>query len=183
MTSSHASPTASVPSGPTRWANGLCNLLVMFGGLCLLAAALLTGLSIVGGLALTPLPGEIELVEALCGFAVFAFLPYCQLVRGHVGVDLFLTAFGPKVMRWSQLIGDLVIAILFGIVTWRHTIGFMDKLHNGETTPLLLLPIWWGYAVALVLLAANMIICLYALATDIHAIRHGQTLTTAAGAH
>ncbi|MBB4955510.1 TRAP-type C4-dicarboxylate transport system permease small subunit [Agrobacterium vitis] len=175
--------TGPLKSTAERWAAGLCNVLVGFGGLCLLAAALLTGLSIVGGLARTPLPGEIELVEALCGFAVFAFMPYCQLMRGHVGVDLFLNAFGPKAMSWSQLIGDLVIAVLFAIVTWRHTIGFMDKLDNGETTTLLLLPLWWGYAVALVLLAANMLICLYALITDIGAIRHGQPLTIAPGAH
>lgn len=179
MTSSHTSHD----SGPQPWANSLCNVLVGFGGLCLMAAALLTGLSIAGGLALAPLPGEIELVEALCGFAVFAFLPYCQLMRGHVGVDLFLNAFGPKAMNWSQLVGDAVIAVLFGIVTWRHTIGFLDKLGNDETTPLLLLPIWWGYAVSLVLLAANMLICLYALITDIQAIRRGEILTTAPGAH
>lgn len=185
MTSSSSSPgfQPQQKALPQPWVHGLCNLLVYFGGLCLLAATLLTGVSIVGGLALAPLPGEIELVEALCGFAVFAFLPYCQLMRGHVGVDLFLNAFGPKAMNWSQLVGDLVIAILFGLVTWRHAIGFMDKLNNGETTTLLLLPIWWGYAVALILLIANLLVCLYALTTDIWAIRTGQAINTAPGAH
>lgn len=185
MTSSSASP-ASQPhpkAKPQQWVHGLCNLLVYFGGGCLIVAALLTGVSIIGGLALAPLPGEIELVEALCGFAVFAFLPYCQLMRGHVGVDLFLNAFGPKAMNWSQLVGDLVIAILFGLITWRHAIGFMDKWNNGETTTLLLLPIWWGYAVALILLIANLLVCLYALTTDIWAIRTGHAINTAPGAH
>lgn len=166
-----------------RACHGLAASLVLFGGLCLVVACGLTVASILGGLTLRPLPGEIELVEALCGLAVFAFLPYCQLKRGHVGVDILISAFGPKAMNWTQLIGDVVIAVLIGLVTWRHAVGTMDKIGNGETTPLLLMPVWWGFAIALAILIANVIVCLYVIAADIRDIRRGKTIVAAMGAH
>lgn len=166
-----------------RACHGLAASLVLFGGLCLVVACGLTVASILGGLTLRPLPGEIELVEALCGLAVFAFLPYCQLKRGHVGVDILISAFGPKAMNWTQLIGDIVIAMLIGLVTWRHAVGTMDKIGNGETTPLLLMPVWWGFAVALALLVVNVIVCLFVIAADIRDMRRGKTIVAAMGAH
>lgn len=166
-----------------RACHALAGALVAFGGLCLLAACLLTVLSIAGSLTIRPLPGEIELVEALCGLAVFAFLPFCQLKRGHVGVDIIISAFGPKAMNWTQLAGDVLIAALLGLVTWRHFVGTLDKFGNGETTPLLLLPVWWGYAVALALLVANLIICLFVVAADFRDIRNRRTIVASLGAH
>ena len=166
-----------------RACHGLAASLVLFGGLCPVVACGLTVASILGRLTLRPLPGEIELVEALCGLAVFAFLPYCQLKRGHVGVDILISAFGPKAMNWTQLIGDIVIAVLIGLVTWRHAVGTMDKIGNGETTPLLLMPVWWGFAVALALLVVNVIVCLFVIAADIRDMRRGKTIVAAMGAH
>ncbi|MDH4414620.1 MAG: TRAP transporter small permease [Rhizobium sp.] len=166
-----------------RGSNALASGLVVFGGFCLVLACGLTAASIVGAIAIRPLPGEIELVEALCGLAVFAFLPFCQLKRGHVGVDILISAFGPKAMNWTQLIGDIIIAVLTALITWRHAIATMDKFGNGETTPLLLLPIWWGFAIALFILVANIIVSLYVIAADIRDIRQGKTIVAAMGAH
>ncbi len=161
----------------------LAHGLVAFGGLCLVVASALTALSIIGGLTIRPLPGEIEVVEILCGLAVFAFLPYCQLKRGHVGVDILISAFGPKAMNWTQLIGDVIIAVLIGLVTWRHVIGTLDKFGNGETTPLLLFPVWWGFAVGAVLLVANILVCLFVILSDIRDIRDRRTIVASLGAH
>ncbi|WP_137157721.1 TRAP transporter small permease [Rhizobium sp. FKL33] len=156
---------------------------VLFGGFCLLIAMVLTGLSIAGALTIRPLPGEIELVEALCGFAVFAFMPYCQLRRGHVGVDLFVQPMGRGAMKWTQLVGDLVITALFGLVAWRHAIGMFDKIRNGETTPLLLLPIWWGFAIGLVFLVIATLVSLYTVFVDIEDIRKGRDGEASFGGH
>jgi TRAP-type C4-dicarboxylate transport system permease small subunit len=166
-----------------RASNSLATGLVVFGGFCLVLACLLTAASIFGAIAIRPLPGEIELVEALCGLAVFAFLPFCQLKRGHVGVDILISAFGPKAMNWTQLIGDIIIAVLTALITWRHAIGTLDKIENGETTPLLLLPVWWGFVIALVILLANLLVSVYVIAADIRDIRQGKTIIAAMGAH
>lgn len=170
-------------AGLEHFCTRLSSLLVAFGGFCLVAACALTGLSIIGGLTFKPLPGEIELVEALCGLAVFAFLPFCQLKRGHVGVDILIAGLGAKAMNWTQLAGDIIIAVLVALLTWRHAIGTLDKFENGETTALLLLPVWWGYAIALALLAANLIVCLYIILSDIREIKSGRTIVASLGAH
>lgn len=166
-----------------RFTDSLATALVAVGGLCLVGASVLTGLSIIGSLTVEPIPGEIEIVEALCGLAVFAFLPFCQLRRGHVGVDLLVSAFGTKAMNWTQLAGDIIIMVLIGLLTWRHWVGFVDKFGNGETTPLLLIPVWWGYALALILLAANLVTCLFVIVADLRAIRHGNAIVASVGVH
>lgn len=166
-----------------RASNALANGLVFLGGVCLVLACALTAASVVGAIVIRPLPGEIEVVEALCGLGVFAFLPFCQLKRGHVGVDILISAFGPKAINWTQLIGDIIIAVLMALITWRHAIGTMDKFENGETTPLLLLPVWWGFAIALAILVANLLVSLYVIAADIRDIRRGKTIIAAMGAH
>ncbi|MBO3759237.1 TRAP transporter small permease [Ciceribacter sp. L1K23] len=166
-----------------RYVRRLAIVLVAFGGFCLVIACALTLISIVGGLVIRPLAGEIELVEALCGLAVFAFLPYCQLRRGHVGVDLLISSLGPKAMNWTQLIGNVIVTGLIVIVTWRHWVGTMDKFSNGETTSILQLPVWWGYAIALVLLIANILVGLFVILSDIREIRSGRDIEMSVGAH
>ncbi|WP_377295814.1 TRAP transporter small permease [Rhizobium sp. SGZ-381] len=178
-----ATETSSSFAALERAAHRLAGVLVGFGGVCLVIACALTGFSILGSLTIRPIPGEIELVEAFCGLAVFAFLPYCQLKRGHVGVDLMIAPFGTRAMNATQLAGDIIIAVLFALLTWRHGVGLMDKFGNGETTPLLLLPVWWGLAIAMVLLVANVLICLFVLVADLRDIRRGRAITVSMGAH
>ena len=166
-----------------RTVHRLAGWVAIFCGLCLVAASVLTGISIMGSLTYRPLPGEIELVEILCGLAVFAFLPYCQLHKGHVGVDLFIGLMGHKAINWTQLIGDVIITLLFALLTWRHWIGTVDKFHNGEFTSILFIPIWWGYAAAMVLLLINVLVSIWTVYADIRDIRRGVDVELPLGGH
>ena len=161
----------------------LAEWVAIFGGLCLVAASVLTGVSIIGSLTYKPLPGEIELVEILCGLAVFAFLPYCQIKKGHVGVDLFIGMLGHKAINWTQLVGDILIALLFALLTWRHWIGTVDKFRNGEFTPILFIPIWWGFAAALILLVINLVVSAWTVYADIRDMKHGVDVEVPLGGH
>ena len=52
--------------------------------------ALLVTVSVTGRyLIAAPIPGDYDLVAILSGCAVFAFLPYCQMVHGNVMVEFF----------------------------------------------------------------------------------------------
>ncbi len=170
------------PTALDRLAERLATFFVIVGGVLLVAASALTVLSVIGSLALSPVPGEIEVVEILCGLAVFAFLPFCQLKRGHVGVDILISAFGKTAMNVSQLVGDLVITVLLSIVTWRLWVGLVDKFGNGETTALLIIPVWWGYAGAFVLLLVNILVCLAVLVSDYRHMRQGSSIVSS-GSH
>lgn len=174
-------PLSSGSAG--RVIHKLAEAVAILGGLCLVAAAVLTGISIIGGLLYRPLPGEIELVEILCGLAVFAFLPYCQLHKGHVGVDILIAAFGPRAITWTQLIGDLIITILLALLTWRHWIGTLDKFRNGEFTSILFIPLWWGFAAALVLMLIGLVVSIWTVIADISDIRRGVDIELPLGGH
>lgn len=173
--------TASGATG--RLVHRVAEAVAIFGGLCLVAASVLTGISIAGSLTFKPLPGEIEVVEILCGLAVFAFLPYCQLKKGHVGVDLLIGAMGHKAINWTQLIGDVIITVLFALIAWRHWIGTLDKFRNGEITPILFIPVWWGFAAAMALLLINVAVSAYTVFADIRDMRRGVDIEIPLGGH
>lgn len=128
--------------------------LAIAGGCVLVAMVVLTVVSVTGrgltGLAigLGPVPGAFELVELGSAFAVFSFLPWCQLKRGHVTVDLFVGMLGERALLVAELLGDILIFSAAAVIAWRLWLGMMDKMRFGETTYILGLPLWWGYAAA-----------------------------------
>ena len=68
-----------------RLVEAMARALALIGGAALIVIIGVTVVSVVGRalifVGLGPIPGDFEIVEALTGFAVFCFLPYCQLVR------------------------------------------------------------------------------------------------------
>ncbi|MGD1923755.1 MAG: TRAP transporter small permease, partial [Paracoccaceae bacterium] len=90
-----------------RLINSLGAILATTGGALLAGLAVMTVISVTGrsltSVGLRPITGDFELVEVGCAVAIFSFLPWCQLKRGHVTVDLFV-GFGPAwLMRFSTL--------------------------------------------------------------------------------
>jgi TRAP-type C4-dicarboxylate transport system permease small subunit len=110
----------------------LARTLAIIGGVVLTALVLLTCVSVIGrggntlghsdfltgilpGFAdmlneFGPVTGDFEVVEAGIAFAIFAFLPICQLHGGHATVDVF-TNMMPK--RFNRVI------MAFWEVFWR----------------------------------------------------------------
>jgi TRAP-type C4-dicarboxylate transport system permease small subunit len=146
-------------------------------GVLLVAAILLTCISIVGrgliSVGLSSVPGDYELVEMLCGLAVFAFLPYCQLNKGHISVDLFVNPLGHKAITWTQLAGDIIITALVCVLLWRHGAGTLDKYEYGDTSFILEIPIWWPYAIAYLLLIVTVATSLFTVWRDIRDLSDG----------
>ena len=104
-------PQAELRTG--RMVEKVARALAYVGGVILIALALMTLVSIIGrwinAYGIRSIQGDYELVEAGCAIAVFAFLPWCELNRGHVRVDLFtngLPARGRAVTAW---IGDVLL--------------------------------------------------------------------------
>ena len=98
---------------------------------------------------LGPIPGDFEIVEALTGFAVFCFLPYCQLVRGHAILDVFTNSWAPPRCAGSTRWPKSSLALVLALIAWRLTYGFLDKWRNGETSFILQFPLWWAYGACL----------------------------------
>lgn len=97
-----------------------------------------------------PINGDFEIVEAGMAFAIFAFLPLCQLHFAHASVDIFTNVL-PKRIRWAlRAVIEAVFAAVMVLIAVQLYGGMITKLNSNQTTLLLEFPVWWGYAVSLV---------------------------------
>lgn len=170
-----------------KFTRRLAEGMTLLSGFLLMIGVILTVISIAGRamtpLGLSALPGDYELVETFVGLAIFSFMPFCQFKRGHVGVDLFVMMLGNRAMNFTQLIGDIVVTGLFMLLTWRHLYGTIDKYHSHDTSFILGFPLWWGFAVAFVMMLAICFICLFTIWRDIRDLKGNTVFTSDAGAH
>ena len=125
----------------------------ILGGIILTAIMLMIIFSITGRalnfLGLGPIPGDFELVEVGTAVAVFLFLPWCYLKAGYASVDLFFNYMPKSLQHFLVVTSDLLMLILWLVLTQRLWVGMIEKKDYFETTIILLMPLWWGYALCL----------------------------------
>ena len=161
------------------------------GGALLAALALITVASVLGRafifIGLGPIKGDYELVEMGCAIAVFAFMPWCQLKRGHVTVDLFVDMMPMRVTLLFALLGNVALAAAATLIAWRLGAGLNEKLPQKwvgffefeknwavEETYELALPFWIGYAFAMIGAALFAIVALYTVWRSVNEAAAGQ---------
>lgn len=158
----------------TRW-------LAMAAGFVLAAMAIITVISITGrGLiwaGLGPIPGDFELVEIGAAVAVFGFLPYCHLSRGHVTVDVLVNLFPKTLFNVLTFLADLVICVISVVVAWRLWYGLQEKLAYGESTMILGAAVWYGYALSFAGAVWMVVISAFVLWRDARTIFRGERLS------
>ena len=144
---------------------GLARLTAYAGGLVLLGLVVMTCVSVIGrslnGIGLGPIPGDFELVEIGIGFAIFAFLPWCQIKRGHATVDLLQPRFGRRFNGAIDFLSDVLMAIAAMVIGWRLMQGMLDKKGYSETTFILQFPVWIAYAAAMIGATVFIAVSLY----------------------
>ncbi|MEQ8584869.1 MAG: TRAP transporter small permease [Thalassobaculaceae bacterium] len=141
----------------------LSRVLALIGGLLLIAVTALVVASVSGRAliwaGLGPVPGDFELVEAATALAVFCFLPWCQLERGHVSVDVFADMLGPRLDAALQVVFNGLMTVAAAFILWRLWAGMQDKMLYNETTFILQFPVWWGYATCVPVAAVFVLVC------------------------
>lgn len=151
--------------------------IALFGGFILLGIMAVVVISVSGRslvwAGFGPIPGDFELVEAGGALAIFCFLPWCQLQKGHVSVDVLAGLFGRRADAALDTGYNLIMTALMGLITWRLWAGMMDKMNYGETTFILQFPVWWGYAVCLPVAVFAVITCLWTAVESAGLIRAG----------
>jgi TRAP-type C4-dicarboxylate transport system permease small subunit len=139
----------------------LCERVALVGGAALLGALAVLVITVIGGAFGKPLLGDSELVELLCGIAVFAFLPYCQLRGANVIVDFFTQ---PLPKRWQHFL-DFVMSIAFtgvaAVLAWRLAAGGVTAWDRSRRSMFLQLPDWWGYAIGVAAMALWVVVCVW----------------------
>jgi TRAP-type C4-dicarboxylate transport system permease small subunit len=122
--------TGRVIAGVARW-------LAYGGGVILASVSLMVVISVIGrrldGIwVFGPITGDYELVEAGCAIAVFAFLPWCQINRGHVAVDIVVQALPARIKALSGLIGDILLAVAAFIIARQLWLAFGERFPHGS---------------------------------------------------
>ena len=72
------------------------------------------------------MPGDFELVEAGTALAVFCFLPWAHLKRGHAVVDLFWRAYPPALQRLLDVAADLLMLGVWLLLVWRMALAMAN---------------------------------------------------------
>ena len=170
---SHSEPQSDFALAPAlerragRHLEQLAKGLAIIGGIVLVALVALSVVSITGrrfvflDIGLGPVPGDFEIIEAGCAFAVFSFLPWCQIQRGHVTVDILARLMSKRLQAGLDLFGNIVMTAAACLIAWRLALGMLDKQRYGETTFILQFPAWWGYAASMLGAILFALVALY----------------------
>jgi len=178
-----------------RRLDGVARWLAYFGGVVLVGIALVTVISVIGRAliwaGLGPIKGDFEIVEMGCAIAVFLFLPLCQLRRGHVSVDIFISRLPLRVQAFLGFVGDAALTLASGVILWRFWLGFGEKFPYGsetfrsllgmgakpffaETSYELELPVWIPFGLALIGAFFFFVICVYTMWRSLNWVLAGQ---------
>ena len=146
--------------------------LALAGGALLLVAVAVTIVSVVGRYGFSqPVPGDYELVELVCGVAVFLFFPYTHTVGGNISALFFTSGLPDRYQRLLDVIHEILFALVAALLTWRLAIGLIDKFSAGEASILIGIPFWWAFTFAVLSMALLTIVCLWRVAIGIGALR------------
>lgn len=131
----------------------LCRAMAWLGAVVLTAIAVMSVFSIIGRalspFGLGPVPGDFELVEAGAALAVFCFMPWCHLRRGHAMVDLLWGSYPAPMQRVLEVVSDALMFVVWLLLVWRMGIVTAEYRANAEVSFILQMPVWWGYAASL----------------------------------
>ena len=136
----------------------------LLGGFVLFAMAALTAVSITGRAAVaSPIPGDFELISIGTGIAVFAFLPYCQLMRANVLVDFFMSGAPTRAKTACDAVGSVLYLVIAAVLTRQLALGGADMHRYSEKTMTINFPRWTTFPVSVLLMALLVVVIAYTL--------------------
>ena len=166
---------------------GLSRVMAWFGSLMLVVIAVMSVTSIIGralsGFGLGPVPGDFELVEAGTALAVFCFLPWAHLKRGHAVVDMLWGSYPPAMRRVLDILADALMLFVWLRLVWRRSIARGEYRHNGEVSFILQMPVWWGYAASMLPALVGLVAYAWRLLESLGLASPPPGFVTAGGGH
>lgn len=171
MSTEHTRPTDPVG----RVLYQVSKWLAIFGGVVLSAMAILTSVSVFGRSVLQqPVPGDFELVAIGTGISVFAFLPWCQIVRGNVLVDFFMSTAPVRARIFGDVVGGILYLAIAALLTWRMIFGGLDMYNYNELSMTINFPRWTTFPISIAMLGFLTIVIAYTIGRSIAEMRAGR---------
>lgn len=150
-----------------RWLAVIVIWWALLGGVLILAITAVTSVNVGAFIAdrvagsfgadVEGLPGYEDFVRLAISSAALMFFPYCQLRRGHVAVDLFVSALPEAVQRRLDRLWLALTVLAAGFLAWWMVFGLLETRADAVTSSILGWPEWPFYApgvVSLLLWAA-----------------------------
>lgn len=142
--------------------------LALFGSFVIAAMAAVVAVNVTWrATSLGSLPGIIDLVELLTNTAIFAFLPYCQIMRENVIVDFILTKAPTRAKTICDAFGSLMFIVVGCLLTWRTTLGGFDMYRYNESFTTLGFPRWMSFPYAVACMSLLVTVCIYTFSRSI----------------
>lgn len=124
----------------------LAKLSSILSGLLLTGITLMTCYSLIGrNTTGDTIAGDFELTGVATGAAIALFMPLCQFKRAHIVVDFFTAKASAATVSQLDRLGALFMALTFGLLAWRSTLGGMNALATHSGTMMLGFPEWIVY--------------------------------------
>jgi TRAP-type C4-dicarboxylate transport system permease small subunit len=172
----HGGGAARPAGSAARALLATARVLAVIGGLLSCAMAAIVTVSVIGRyLFHRPIPGDYDIVGILCGCAIFAFLPYCQLQRGNVLADFFTARAPARVKASLDAAGALIYLAAAVLLTWRLYYGALEMRQSAEVIAAFNFYRWWTIPFDLFCMVVLILAIAYTLAQDLAAARTGAT--------
>jgi TRAP-type C4-dicarboxylate transport system permease small subunit len=173
--SEHVSDDTRPTDSVGRALFGIAKALAVLGGALCGLTAIMVAVSVTGRyLFAAPVPGDYDLTAIACGTAVFAFLPYCQMVRGNVMVDFFTTDISPRNKAVLDGIGTLLYLLIAILFTWRFCYGGLELYSNAEVLANFNFYRWWTVPFDIFCMIVLILVLIYSLTRDVDGMRRGR---------
>ncbi|MEZ5775509.1 MAG: TRAP transporter small permease [Hyphomicrobiaceae bacterium] len=128
-----------------------------------------------------PLPGDTEIVQLATGVAVFACLPYCQVRRGHVIVDILTRHLPLRARSTLDLVANLLVVAFAAVMTAELSVGAAERQAYGASTMVLRLPEADAYRLAALASGLLAVAALYTCWRSVREIRSGHPVAVLDG--
>jgi TRAP-type C4-dicarboxylate transport system permease small subunit len=157
-----------------RALHGVANALAVFGGILSCIMAALVTISVAGRyLFSAPIQGDYDIVGILCGCAIFAFLPYCQLHRGNVLADFFTQRASERTKAALDAMGNLLFLAAIIMFTWRLYFGMLEMKQSSEQIAAFAFYRWWTIPFDLLCMVVMVCAIFYSFLEDVAGVRGG----------
>ena len=169
---------AGGPARPTRSVgralHHTADILAIFGGLLSCVMAAIVTISVIGRYLFSwPIPGDYDLVGILCGSAIFAFLPYCQLHRGNVLADFFTQKASARVKASLDAGGNVLFLAVMFMFTWRLYYGMLEMRQSSEQIAAFAFYRWWTIPFDIFCMVVLVCTIFYTLLEDLAGAKAG----------
>jgi TRAP-type C4-dicarboxylate transport system permease small subunit len=152
----------------------VADVLAIIGGILSCAMALVVTISVIGRYTMSaPINGDYDIVGILCGCAIFAFLPYCQLKRGNVLADFFTQRASQSTKAALDAMGNVLFLIAITMFTWRLYYGMLEMKQSSEQIAAFAFYRWWTIPFDIFCMLVMICAIFYSLLEDIAGARAG----------